>query len=120
MTHDIETLRLWLTIVLSLTAIGQNAVVIVYLTLPWRTYLLGRIFMLKSISFAATLDVTLLFQVWKPSNILVLFWTMAFLYSAMAASTGALAWWTLRLKLSRKEPRNYDQSESESQLHDAA
>ena len=102
MTRDIEVLRAWLLIVVIIAAIGATAVPILYSFLPWRKHKIGPPFMLKAITMAAALDMTVLFAFWTPSDILVLFWIEAVVFTGIAISTTTLVWVTIRLRYPTK------------------
>jgi len=97
MTHDVDVLRRYLLIVVFISAMGSTSVPLIYAFSPWRTRAIGRMFMLQAVSFAVALDMTVLFQFWMPSNILVLFWIETFVFTAIASSTIMLAWMMWRL-----------------------
>lgn len=107
MTHNIHTLILWIRIDLVIAAIGTTAVPVIYAFAPWRKRLLGKIFMMKAISFAAAMDLTVLFIFWQPRNILIQFWTEAIVMAAIAVSTSLQAFmiWRLRRHQLTKEDR---------------
>ena len=92
MTRDPVILRQWLMVVVYVTTACVNLVPIIYSFSPWRKRRLGQLFMLQGISFAVTLDATILFQIWHVRNVLVIFWTAIALYTSIAISTAALAW----------------------------
>lgn len=102
MTRDIEVLRAWLLVVVVIAAIGATAVPVIYSFLPWRKHRVGFAFMLMAISFAAALDMTVLFAFWRPQEILILFWVQAIVFTGIAISTSTLAWVTLRLRYPTK------------------
>lgn len=97
MTRDIDTLVRYLLVVVFIAAICSTAVPILYSTGPWRAKLLGRLFMLQAVSFAAAVDVTVLFQFWHPKDILWVFWIEAIIFTMIAVSTSALAWMSWRV-----------------------
>jgi len=98
MTRDVEVLRAWLLVVVIIAAIGATAVPILYSILPWRTHRIGPPFMLKSITMAAALDMTVVFAFWTPRDILVMFWIEAIVFTAIAISTTTLVWVTIRMR----------------------
>jgi hypothetical protein len=102
MTRDLEVLRAWLLAVVVIAAIGATAVPILYSFLPWRKSRIGSAFMLKAISFAAAMDMTVLFAFWQPEDILVMFWVEALVFTAIAISTTRLVWVTFRLRYPEK------------------
>jgi hypothetical protein len=102
-THDVQTLRHYLFIVVAVAAGGVTAIPIVYSFAPWWKSKLGIKFMALAVSFAITLDVTVLFQFWKPSSILVLFWTECTIFTLIAAAAWPLAWLMLRMRRPSKK-----------------
>lgn len=99
MTHDIHALLLWIRICVCIAAVGTTAVPVIYAFSPWWTRRLGQIFMMKALSFALAMDMTVLFIFWQP-NILVQFWVEALAFTAISISTSAQAFmiWQLRRK----------------------
>lgn len=91
MNGDIEVLRAWIRVVLIIAAICTTAVPIIYSFSPWRSRPFGRLFMMQAISFAVAMDLSALFSVWHPVNILILFWVDALILTLIAASTSAMA-----------------------------
>jgi hypothetical protein len=91
MTHDIAVLQEWMLVVIVIAALGSTAVPVLYFFTGWRKRLLGRLFMFQSLAFAMAMDLTLLFQFWKPTNILLIFWISVVVLTLIAASTIALA-----------------------------
>lgn len=85
MTRDIEVLKLWLLFVVVLAAVAATAVPVLYSFFQWRRLLIGRLFMLLAVSFAAALDLTVIFQFWHP-DILVEFWIDVIVFTAIAVS----------------------------------
>lgn len=98
MTRDINILRTWILVVAFIAALGTNLVPIVYFFTPWRQRMLGRLFMFQAVTFAVTLNMSLVFSFWKPKDILILFWIDAIVLTAVAISTSALAWMIWQLK----------------------
>lgn len=86
MPHDLETLRRWLTVVLWITAICLTSLPVLYSFTGWRKSLLGRAFMLLTVSFATAVDMTILFQYWRPKDILTIFWVQGTIFTALSAS----------------------------------
>lgn len=97
MTRDADILRIWIMAMLCLAAVCVNSVPAIYMFCPWRNTWLGKLFMLQAISFAFAIDVSVLFQFWKPADILLVFWTVIILYTLIAVSTSALAVFIWRL-----------------------
>lgn len=97
MTHDIHVLREWIRVVVIIAAVCTTSVPVLYSFSPWRSRRLGQLFMLQAISFATAMDLSAVFSIWKPTDVLVLFWTDAVVLSAIAVSTASLAllMWTM-------------------------
>ncbi len=91
MTRDIHILQQWIRVVIVIAAICSTTVPIIYAFSRWYKSWLGQLFMAQSISFAAALDLTALFNFWQPKDILIIFWIDVFVLTAIALSTLALA-----------------------------
>lgn len=91
-------LILWIRIVLVFTSICVTAVPIIYAGAPWRTRLLGRLFMMQAVAFALATDIRVVFIFWKPTSMLINFWVTAITLTLVAIASGALAVliWTMR------------------------
>ena len=87
MTHNIDVLREWIRVVVIISAICTTSVPIMYAFFPWRKRPLGRILMAKAISFAIAMDLSAIFAIWTPSDILIVFWVDAIVLTGIAAST---------------------------------
>lgn len=100
MTHDPHILLLWIRVCLCVAAAGSTTVPLIYAFSPWWTRRLGQIFMVKAISFALAIDMTVLFIFWQPKNILIQFWVEAVTFTAIAISTftQAIMIWQFRRK----------------------
>jgi phage-related holin len=85
-TRDANVLRLWLLVVVVISAIMATTVPVLYSRYRWRKYMIGRVFMYIAVSLAAALDMTVLFQFWTP-DILVIFWIETAIFTALAVST---------------------------------
>lgn len=110
MTRDIHTLRQWLLIMMFITAVCSNLLPVVYSFTGWRTYTVGRLFMLLSISYAFALDVTVIFAFWRPSDILAVFWTDVIVFTFIAGASLALVILVIKMNyLKRKE--SHDEAE---------
>lgn len=107
MTEDIEVLTAWILAVALITAACTTAVPILYAFSPWRSRKLGRLFMLQALSFAAAIDLSVLFMIWTPPSILVVFWANALMLTAIAVSTSALA--TLMWKMNHPKKKGTPQ-----------
>lgn len=96
--HDILTQ--WILACVIVAAVGTTSVPLTYSFFPWRTRRLGQLFMLQAVSFAVAIDLTALFIIWTPKNIMVLFWINAIVFTGIAISTSALAvvMWQIKKK----------------------
>lgn len=95
-----QTLISWIRVVETIAAICTTAVPVIYAFSGWNTRTLGRLFMWQAISFAAALDVTVIFTFWRSRtpNILMMILTIdAIVLTAIAASTAAMAFYILYL-----------------------
>lgn len=90
MTHDVELLTKWVHTCLAVAAFCSTSFPVLYAFSPWYSTLLGRFLMLQAVSFALAIDMTLLFQFWVPSDILVLFWINAIVFTLIAGATFGL------------------------------
>lgn len=102
MEYNIDVLEAWIRVCVFVAAIGTTAVPIIYSFAPWRSRRLGQLFMLQSLAFAAAFDLNVVFTFWTPHNILVVFVIKAFVFTAIAMSTSALAWLMWRLNHPKK------------------
>lgn len=116
MTHDIVVLTHVLQVCLVIAAMFTTSFPVVYAFFPWRSTRLGKILMGQGVSFALTLDLTVLFQFWEPSNILVLFWVEAFGFALIAVSTGALTWMMLRVNSRRRKFQHISKNTKEPEV----
>jgi uncharacterized protein (DUF2062 family) len=98
--NDIHVLTQWIRVVLIVAAIGTTSVPIMYSFTSWRTHTLGRLFMMKAISFAAAMDLSVLFSFWHPTSlksIYVLFLIDVIILTAIAISTSLMAWFVWQM-----------------------
>lgn len=95
MTQDMKVLTAWIFLCVLLAAVGTTTVPIIYSFYPWRLRPIGRLFMLQSISFALATDLTAMFMLWPPNNLLVMFWINALVFSFIAVTTLSTAIWLL-------------------------
>lgn len=110
MSRDIQTLRQWLLFMMIITAICATALPAVYSFTGWRTYTVGRLFMLLSISYAFALDITVLFAFWRPTDILTIFWTDALVFTFIAGASLALVILVVKMNyLKRKADNEVDE-----------
>lgn len=101
MTHDIETLTNILKVFLWVAAFFATSFPVLYMFSPWYSTNLGRLLMLQSVSFALAIDLTVLFTVWQPENILIYFWVQVFVFGFIAIATGLLTYGLWRTNHSR-------------------
>lgn len=99
MAKDIESLTQWLIGMLTIAGFFSTAFPIVYSFSPWYKSRLGRALMIQAIAFALALDLTLIFHFWTPTNILVIFWTNAVIFTLIAGATAYLTWKMLKHNL---------------------
>lgn len=85
--HTLHVLTIWIRVVLIISAICTTSVPVMYAFFPWRSRPVGRILMAKGISFAAAMDLSALFSVWKPQSIFFLFLVDAIVLTMIAIST---------------------------------
>lgn len=112
MTQDPVILKYWLMMAIYVTTVCVNSVPLIYALSPWRKHKLGRLFMYHALSYAVTLDATVLFQMWHVKNVLVIFWTGVALYSSIALSTASLAWHIWKLNAPNRKKINIMQFSS--------
>lgn len=103
MTHELAVLLLWIRVVAIIASICTTAVPIMYSFSPWRSRLIGKLFMLQAIAFAVAMDLTALFSFWHPRDILVVFMIDASVLTAVAASTAALTILMWKMNYSQKK-----------------
>lgn len=111
MSTDVEVLMNWIQACLVAAAIFTTAFPILYLFSPWHSTRLGRLLMLQAVSFALAIDLTLLFQFWVPTNVLIVFWVNFFVFFLIAIATGALTimlWRTNHKKTPQPRRRETD------------
>jgi hypothetical protein len=103
MTHDVHLLTEWIKIVTFIAAICTTSVPLIYSFSAWYASKLGRLFMLKSVSFALAMDLTVVFMIWQPTDVLVIFWTDAIVLTFISASTASLAFLIWRMNHPKKK-----------------
>jgi hypothetical protein len=103
MTHDVHVLTEWIKVATFIAAICTTSVPVIYAFSPWYESKLGRLFMMKAVSFALAMDLTVIFMIWTPTNILVIFWTDAIVLTTIAASTASLAFLIWRMNHPKKK-----------------
>jgi hypothetical protein len=103
MSHDVETLRRWLFIVVVIAGVGATSVPLLYSFTGWRKSRLGKLFMFKSLAFATLVNLFVLFKFWKPSIVvIVLFYAIVF--TAIATFSIGMSIYIFRVNwLGRKE-----------------
>ena len=92
MNRDIEALRMYIFVVVVLASLGVTSIPVIYSFSAWRSTPLGRAYMTKAISFAVAMDMTLLFMIWSPANILIRFWINAILLTGIGLTSFWMAW----------------------------
>lgn len=103
MTRDPEILKSWLLIIFRIVTVCVTAVPIIYALTPWRTKPVGRIVMAQAVSIALAFNLTLLFQdLWRPKDILILFWISTSVYSFIGVSYAWLAVYIFKTNFVRK------------------
>jgi hypothetical protein len=79
MSHDVQTLRQWLFVVVVIAGVGATSVPFLYSFTGWRKSRLGKLFMFKSLAFATLVDLFVLFKFWHPNiYVIVLFYAVVF------------------------------------------
>lgn len=101
MTRDIETLTQIIRWFLFAAAFFTTAFPVLYAFARWWSTPLGRSLMFMTVSFAIVLDVTVLFQFWHPTDILIYFWIEAVCFVLIAISTGVLTAFMVRMNYKR-------------------
>lgn len=89
MIHDVEFLRLWLSIVAVIASICVTSLPAMYVFSPWRSRPIGKFFMQLVLSLAVAMDVNTLFIFWRP-NIVLRLWINAIVLTGLAISAAAL------------------------------
>jgi hypothetical protein len=109
MTHDVQTLRQWLFVVVVIAGVGATSVPLLYAFTGWRTSRLGKLFMFKSLAFATLVDTFVLFKFWKP-NIYVIALVYTIVFAAIATFSVGMSLYIFRANwLGRKERIHYDE-----------
>lgn len=106
MTHDVETLRLFIRWFLDVAAFFTTLFVVMYSFSPWYSSHLGRAVMLQAISLAMALDMTVLFQYWTPKNVLTAFWMQVIVFALISIGAVYKCWVLWRLNYRKKENLN--------------
>jgi hypothetical protein len=105
MTRDPATLREIVRIFIILGAIATTSFPILYSFAPWYASQVGRVLMLKALTFALLMDIILLFQYWRPKDILVLFWIQIFMYLLIALQASAMSILLIRLNFRNRKSK---------------
>lgn len=103
MTRDIETLTQIIKWALYVTAFFTTAFPVLYAFSPWWSSTLGRLLMFMTVSFAMIVDVTVLFQFWQPTDILIIFWVQVVCFALVAISTALLTILMVRMNYYRRK-----------------
>lgn len=104
MTQDLANLIHWLRVSLIVAAISTTLFPLLYFLTRWYRSVIGRVLMLQSISFAAAVDVTVVFQYWRPHSILLQFWIEVVIFSFIALASAALTLTLLHAQFKRRRP----------------
>lgn len=96
MDPEIETMIFWIRTCLVIAAICTTAFPVLYAFSPWYNSWLGRTLMLQTLSFAVTIDLTVIFLFWPPENVMVRIWINLAAFTLIAFSSAALTFvlWT--------------------------
>lgn len=105
MTHELQLMLQWLRIIIIVAAVATTLVPIVYSFSPWYTTQLGRMFMVRGITFALAMDLTALFAMWNPNNIVLEFWTQIVVFSIVAITNLAMAGLIWRMRYFRRKAK---------------
>jgi hypothetical protein len=113
MTRDPATLHEIVRIFIIIGAIATTSFPILYSFVPWYASQVGRVLMLKAMTFALLMDIILLFQFWRPTDILTVFWIQVFMYSLISVQATAMSFLLIRLnfrnrKIKRETAGEYD------------
>jgi hypothetical protein len=111
MTKDIETMKMWIHVAITVAAFCTSMVPILYSFSRWRSRILGQLFMFQAVSFALAVDITLMLTVWQPRSIKVDFWLQMISLMAISISTISLSikMWLLN------HPKKKDEGKHDSQ-----
>jgi hypothetical protein len=107
MTHDVQTLRQWLFVVVVIAGVGATSVPVLYSFTGWRKSRLGKLFMFKSLAFATLVDLFVLFKFWKP-NIYVIALFYAIVFTAIATFSVGLSTYIFRMNWLNRKGHNQD------------
>lgn len=97
MTRDIETLRAYLRVIVVVVAVCATSLPLVYSLSHWRARPLGKLIMWLAVTLAMAVDFTVLFMVWAPKDILIVFWIDAIILAMIGGSTASLAFYIWRV-----------------------
>jgi hypothetical protein len=100
--NDFHTLILWIRIFTIWAALCATCVPVLYAFYPWYSRPIGRGFMFQAVSFALALDVTVVFSLWPPANIYVIFYIDLFVLTLIGLSTSLLAFYMWRMNRPKK------------------
>lgn len=88
MSSDIETIRQWTRVILTITAICVSVFPLLYLFSPWYKSQLGRAMMLQSLSIAFAVDFSAVYQYWAfTENLKVLVTIRLFMFVFVGAAS---------------------------------
>lgn len=109
MFSDLETIRQWIRVVLTISAICVTVFPLLYLVFsPWYRSHLGRAVMLQSMSIAFAIDFSAVYQYWAFTSdrlFLLTLWLFILVFIGLGSTylTAALIYYNLK---TRKERRN--------------
>lgn len=90
MPIEYEILRVWIPVSLCVAAFFSTLFPVLYMFSAWYKTSLGRVLMFQALAFAAAIDVTLLFQFWRPTLAVALV-VNTVVFSTIAVSTALLS-----------------------------
>lgn len=96
-------LELFVDFCVIMAALGTTAIPTVYAFTPWRTRVLGKMFMLNSVLFAMTIDLTAILYIWKLEDTTMALWLRALRFGFIACATAVVAWWIWRLNFQEEK-----------------
>lgn len=92
MTTDLGVMIRLIEIVGTVAALCATSVPIAYAFTKWNHSILGRLFMFQAVAFALAMDCTVIFSLWQPENLTLVFWINILIYAAIAAATAGLTY----------------------------
>lgn len=118
MNQDVETMRQWSLVALTIAAFPVTAFPLLYLVLsPWYRSQLGRAVMLQSLSIACAIDFSVVYQHWAfTSNIrlLLTIWLFMIIFIGAAALYLTVVLIVINIVRPQKETQNVEQPAGDS------